>query len=177
MSGAAARRSIFMTALALCGLMAAAEAPASEQQEQEQQQQAPVPKTAAPDNSAPRTRYRINLTVDFDSRAYTGTELVSWTNEDDHPASVLYFHLYPNMRTTAATVQHNAAQPTGSSGGISSSTGAPGSDSADEPRLDVTEVRAAATGALLAFAVDDQGVTLRVSLRDPVAAWATTEVL
>ncbi|HEX8650394.1 MAG TPA: M1 family metallopeptidase [Pyrinomonadaceae bacterium] len=138
----------------------------------QQQQQTPDSKTQAAAELA-RTRYSIDLTLDFDGRSYTGTEVVRWTNRDDHPASVLYFHLYPNVR--AAIAQHGASQPTGSSSSSGSST--PGNDFADEPRLDVTEVRAAKTGALLAFSVDDQGVTLRVNLRDAVASGETTSVL
>jgi hypothetical protein len=156
--------------LALC-VMFAAQASA-----QRQQQQTPDSKTQAAAELA-RTRYSINLTLDFDGRSYTGTEVVRWTNRDDHPASVLYFHLYPNMR--AAVAQHGASQPTGgsSSSSSNSSGSTPGNDFADEPRLDVTEVSVAKTGALLAFSVDDQGVTLRVNLRDPVAAGETTSVL
>src|SRR5947207_2192954 len=48
--------------------------------------------------------YQIKLDLDFDARAFAGTELVRWTNRDDSPASVLYFHLYPNApRAQAAT--------------------------------------------------------------------------
>ena len=153
-------------AMALC-ITAAMQASA------QQQQPAPASKTQAVTETA-RTRYQINLTLDFDGRAYTGTELVRWTNEDDHPASVLYFHLYPNVRTAAAnTAQRSPSQPSSTS----SSSSATGNDFADEPRLDVTEVRAASNGAPLAFALDDQGVTLRVNLREPVAAGEATEVL
>src|ERR1700755_2364976 len=45
-----------------------------------------------------RTLYRITLKLDFDARRYEGSELVSWTNRDDRPASFVYFHLYPNTR-------------------------------------------------------------------------------
>src|SRR5699024_9388167 len=45
-----------------------------------------------------RTLYRITLKLDFDARRYEGSELVSWTNRDDRPASFVYFHLYPNAR-------------------------------------------------------------------------------
>src|ERR1044072_2358023 len=44
------------------------------------------------------TLYRITLKLDFDARRYEGSELVSWTNRDDRPASFVYFHLYPNAR-------------------------------------------------------------------------------
>src|ERR1044072_2528248 len=46
----------------------------------------------------PRTLYRVTLNLDFDERTYTGRERVRWVNRDDRPASVVYFHLYPNLR-------------------------------------------------------------------------------
>jgi hypothetical protein len=161
---AIARRSLFVV-VALCVAAATAQATA------QPQQQAPGSKTTAQGKPAARTRYQINLALDFDGRSYTGTELVRWTNRDAHPASALYFHLYPNMRSATATTQRGAAPATtGNQPG--------GSDAvADEPRLEVTEARLAATGAPLTFALDDQGVTLRVNLREPVAAGAATEVL
>jgi hypothetical protein len=100
-----------------------------------------------------RDAYEINLKLDFDERTFSGTERVRWTNRDDHPASALYFHLYPNLRALAT------APPS------------------DEPRLEVTEVRAADTGAALSFALDEQLTTLRINLRAPVAAGGSTEVL
>jgi hypothetical protein len=106
-----------------------------------------------PADEPARDAYEINLKLDFDERTFSGTERVRWTNRDDHPASALYFHLYPNLRALPT------APPT------------------DEPRLEVTEVRAADTGAALSFALDDQLTTLRVNLRAPVAAGASTEVL
>ena len=42
---------------------------------------------------AARTEYRINLSLDLDGRTYTGTERVRWTNDQERPAYVLYFHL------------------------------------------------------------------------------------
>src|SRR6185436_10770162 len=50
----------------------------------------------------PPDRYRIQLKLDFDALAYTGSEIVTWTNRDDRPATVLYFHLYPNLRADEA---------------------------------------------------------------------------
>ena len=169
-SSVAARRSFLIALQALCLIWAAQASVAAQQQ----QQQTPASKTtAAIERQAQLARYRINLTLDFDNRSYTGTELVRWVNRDDHPASVLYFHLYPNMRLPAAAVtQRNGTQPVGGS-----TVGAPPGDLADEPRLDVTEVRDGRSGALLDFGVDDQGVTLRVGLRDAVAAGDSTEVL
>src|SRR6266545_7340972 len=46
-----------------------------------------------------RISYKIKLALDFDNRTYTGTEQVHWVNRGDHPTSIIYFHLYPNMRT------------------------------------------------------------------------------
>src|SRR6185369_14752031 len=53
---------------------------------------------SAKDERDARTLYRINLKLDFDARRYEGSERVRWTNQDDRPASFLYFHLYPNTR-------------------------------------------------------------------------------
>ena len=105
------------------------------------------------------TRYQIKLELDLDKRSYTGTERVRWVNHDDGPAATLFFHLYPNLR--AATP---AADP------------AAGAGDADEPSLEVLEVRDAAGGRPVAFALEDGGVTLRVQLREAVAAGAAAEV-
>jgi len=92
--------------------------------------------------------------LDFDNRSYTGTERVHWVNRGDHPASTLFFHLYQNMRTPdyAPPTQKNEA----------------GQIVSDEPRIDISEVRAADSGAPLAFALDDQQTTLRINLHQPV---------
>jgi len=111
--------------------------------------------TPAPEESEPaRDTYSINLKLDFDERTFTGTENVRWVNRGERPASVLYFHLYPNMRPSI---------------GSTSST-------LDEPRLEVSEVRSAQTNAPLSFALDDQGTTLRVNLRTPVLVGASTDI-
>lgn len=103
-----------------------------------------------------RASYSIHLTLDFDERSYTGVERVRWVNQDNRPASVIYFHLYSNMRARSAPV----------SAAVS-----------DEPRLDIMEVRAAATDAPLPFGLDDGATILRVQLREPVAAGAGVEVV
>jgi hypothetical protein len=108
-----------------------------------------------------RTRYQIRLDLDFDARAFAGAERVRWTNRDDSPASALYFHLYPNLRAE----DERAGAPS-----------APDSTAPDEPRLEVTAVRAAPSGEALAFTLEDDGVTLRVTLRAAVAAGASVEV-
>ncbi|MDT5295737.1 MAG: hypothetical protein QOJ76_2617 [Acidobacteriota bacterium] len=111
-----------------------------------------------------RTLYRIGLNLDFDARSYAGTERVRWVNHDDAAASVVYFHLYPNLR---ADDERAGAQSS------------PDAQAApDEPRLEVTEVRAVAAngGQSLAFTAEDEGATLRVQLRETVAAGASAEL-
>ncbi|HEY0384795.1 MAG TPA: M1 family aminopeptidase, partial [Pyrinomonadaceae bacterium] len=122
-------------------------------------QPTPAPAKQAATETA-RTLYRINLQLDFDARTYTGTERVRWINEDDHPASVLYFHLYSNLRARSL-----------------SAVGTGGTASADEPRLEVTEVRAATNDVPLVFAFDDGATILRVNLREPVGAGEAVEVV
>lgn len=101
-----------------------------------------------------RHRYRIDIKLDFDKLSYTGTETVRWINEGEKPVSVIYFHLYPNLRV--------ADQPAAAEN--------------DEPRLDILEVRAASDDTTLFSALEDQGTTLRVNLREPVAPGAAAEV-
>ena len=100
-----------------------------------------------------RDAYDIKLKLDFDERNFTGTERVRWVNRDDRPTSVIYFHLYANMRSAS------------------------NDPAVDEPRLEVTDVRAIDANTPLTFALDDQATTLRVNLRTPVAAGAATEIL
>ncbi|HEX8070114.1 MAG TPA: M1 family aminopeptidase [Pyrinomonadaceae bacterium] len=117
------------------------------------------------DGAAPRVLYRIELALDFDGRSYNGTERVRWINRDTKPASVVYFHLYPNLRSNDAP---RATTPT------------PGGDedaqAADEPRLTLDGVRAAPAGPPLAYALDEQAMVLRVSLREPVPPGGATEL-
>src|ERR1043166_1132306 len=49
--------------------------------------------------SGPRTRYQLQMAIDFEKRSYTGTERVRFVNRGEHAVSVLFFHLYPNIRT------------------------------------------------------------------------------
>ncbi|HEX8353176.1 MAG TPA: M1 family aminopeptidase [Pyrinomonadaceae bacterium] len=120
--------------------------------------QAGAPKQARPEAAA-RTLYRISLDLDFDARAYTGRVRLRWVNRDDRAASVLYFHLYPNLR---AEDERPGVTP------------AADSSAPEEPRLEVTSVTAG--GQPLAFAPEDYGATLRVQLREAVAAGASAEV-
>jgi hypothetical protein len=103
-----------------------------------------------------RSQYSIHFKIDFDHLAYEGSERVRWVNRGEKPSSVVYFHLYPNMRVNDPEVGVTAAD-------------------ADEPALDVIEVRSLPGDAPLFFFLDDQATTLRVNLREPVAPGATTE--
>jgi hypothetical protein len=108
-----------------------------------------------------RDSYRIELRLNFDERSYAGTERVRWTNRDGRPASALYFHLYPNLRAEPRAPQADAA----------------GAELyADEPRLDVTRAVVVGTNQPLALSYEDGGATLRVQLREPVAAGGVVEV-
>ena len=110
-----------------------------------------------------RTLYRISLELDFDARTYVGRERVRWVNLDDRPASVVYFHLYPNLRADDERPGAQDAQ---------GDAGAP-----EEPRLFVNAVRAGAGGPSLPFTAEDaDGVTLRVLLREAVAPGNSTEL-
>jgi hypothetical protein len=111
-------------------------------------------------NAQTRHGYKIDFKIDFDKRAYTGTERVRWVNRGEKPSSVLYFHLYPNLRTGEQVAVNNS-----------------GMAEIDEPQLDIVEVRAGLDNTPLLTSLDDQGTTLRVNLREPVAPGNTTEIV
>jgi hypothetical protein len=119
-------------------------------------QQLKAQTAATPD----RHSYKIDLKIDFDRLAYTGTERVRWVNRGEKPTSIIYFHLYPNLRTGDQPVPTNGASP-----------------DADEPRIDILEVRAGTDDSLLFSQLDDQGTTLRINLRDQVASGSSAEVV
>src|SRR6185369_6158417 len=75
------------------------------------------------------------------------------------PTNVIYFHLYPNLRAADQQPLTNTETP-----------------DADEPRLEIIDVRAASDNAPLFSSLDDQGMTLRVNLREQVASGAAAEV-
>ncbi|HEX8335933.1 MAG TPA: M1 family aminopeptidase [Pyrinomonadaceae bacterium] len=110
---------------------------------------------------APRTLYRVRLELDFDARTFAGRERVRWVNRDNRATSVVYFHLYPNLRA-----EDERPGPQGQA-----DASAP-----EEPRLEVTAVRAAEGGQALPFAAEDEGVTLRVQLREAVAPGSAAEL-
>jgi hypothetical protein len=112
-----------------------------------------------------RARYQINLKLNFDLRSYAGSERVRWVNRGDRFTGTLYFHLYSNLRVSSPTP---ASSP---------NSGALVVADADEPRIEVTEVRSAADNERLTFFLDDQGTTLRVNLREAVAPGGSAEVL
>ena len=104
-------------------------------------------------NAQERHSYNIELKIDFDKRTYTGVERVRWVNQGEKATSIVYFHLYPNLRSGDQQLD------------------------SDEPRIDILEVRAGADDAPLFSSLDDQGTTLRVNLRETVAPEASTEIV
>ena len=116
----------------------------------------------------PRTLYRINFALDFDARTFTATERVRWVNDDNRPASVVYFHLYANLRGANAGGSNDAARP-GTAAGEEAAA-------ADEPRIEIKSVRHAGTQSALVYALDEQATLLRVNLREAVAAGAATDI-
>jgi len=144
------RRSLFITAvfLILPGLLALTIAA-------QNQTHQPLP-------AEKRIRYQIQLRLDYEGRAYEGTERVRWVNRGDHPTSTLFFHLYPNVRVPGYV------PPTEKNGS--------GPPISDEPRLDISEVRTVGSNTPLQFALDDQETTLRINLRDAIAPNAAVEI-
>jgi hypothetical protein len=110
--------------------------------------------------TAEKHSYKIDLKIDFDRLTYTGTERVRWINRGEKPTSIVYFHLYPNLRTVDQPLPTNGSSP-----------------DADEPRLDIVEVRAGSDDSLIFSSLDDQGTTLRVNLREQVAPGSAGEVV
>jgi hypothetical protein len=122
---------------------------------------APPSQTQTVNPKPPTHHYQIQLKLDFESRTYSGSESVRWVNRDEHSASVVYFHLYSNLRVP------NNAPPF--------ATG-PASIEDDEPRIEITDVRSAPGGPVLNYSLEEQGTVLRINLREPVAGGAATEI-
>jgi peptidase M1-like protein len=118
--------------------------------------------SAAEINAQPAERhaYKIELKIDFDNLRYTGSQRVRWINRGEKPSSLIYFHLYPNLRTGEQPVSSNGAAP-----------------DADEPRLDIVDARSASDNTPLFTSLDDQGTTLRISLKEQIAPERSTEVI
>ncbi|HEV2706375.1 MAG TPA: M1 family aminopeptidase [Pyrinomonadaceae bacterium] len=174
------------SALALILFIAASSPSARAQQPPQTTQTAQTTQTTqTTPASVARTQYTLTLKLDFDARTYTGTQRVRWTNRDDRPTSVLYFHLYPNLRETGGTPTTRAETFDSARLGRPNSSDAATTPAAnannttpepDEPHLEVTEVRAVASSQPLIFSVDEQGTSLRVQTREPVAAGALVEI-
>ena len=109
-----------------------------------------------------RPLYKIDLEIDFDHLSYTGVERLRWLNDNDKPTSVLYFHLYPNIRVPDQQASSTAPANT---------TAEP-----DEPRMDIVSVRSVASESSLSYGLEDQGTILRVNLREPVLPYSTTDI-
>ena len=109
-----------------------------------------------------RPLYKIDLEIDFDHLSYTGVERLRWLNDNDKPTSVLYFHLYPNIRVPDQQLSSTAPANT---------TAEP-----DEPRMDIVSVRSDPSELSLSFGLEDQGTILRVNLREPVLPYSTTDI-
>jgi hypothetical protein len=107
-----------------------------------------------------RHRYKIDFKLDLDNLSFSGIETVRWINRGEKSTSVIYFHLYLNIRAGDQPAANTGATP-----------------EADEPRLDILEVRNAADNTALLSALDDLGTTLRINLPGPVAPGASTEVV
>jgi hypothetical protein len=109
-----------------------------------------------------RIRYDLKLAINFDDRTYTGTEQVHWVNHGDHATSTIFLHLYPNMRLpdyVTPTQKNDAGQAI-----------------ADEPRLDITEVRAIDSKTPVSFSFENSQTTLRLNLREPLPSKAAVDI-
>lgn len=108
-----------------------------------------------------------------------------WVNRDDHPISVIYFHLYPNKRaplpTPPALKPQVSAPPAESPAPTSSAAPVSNNESAavvpdDEPHLQINEVRGGERKQTLQFALEERETVLRVNLREPVLPDAAAEI-
>src|SRR5262245_6316463 len=80
-----------------------------------------------------RIRYRIDVALDFATRKYTGRERVRWVNRGERSTGNLIFHLYSNARVPGYVPPKQA----------------------DEPRLEIVEVRMADSETTLPFTLED----------------------
>lgn len=134
-------------------------------------------KQQEPRAASTRTNYDIDFALDFDERTFTGSERLHWVNEDEQAINVLYFHLYANVRGSDDNNNKNPRENNAHEVSNGGSSEAQAATVPDEPRTDVTEVRDGATNAPLSFFLDDRATTLRVNLREPIAAGASVDVL
>jgi hypothetical protein len=121
------------------------------------------------------TLYQINFALDFDARTFTATERVRWVNDDNRPASVVYFHLYANQRSNSSGNANNNDAPRAA--GVAGEEAATAAATAvDEPRVEIKSVRHAGTQIPLVYALDEPATLLRVNLREAVAPGAATDI-
>lgn len=113
-------------------------------------------------NDRERHSYTVDLEIDFENLTYKGVQRLRWINHNDKPASIVYFHLYPNVRVPE---QQPTPIPVGSAPLAS-----------DEPQMDILGVISRRLDSPLVFSLEDQGTTLRVNLRESVAPQASTEL-
>lgn len=109
-----------------------------------------------------RSGYDIKFDIDFENKKFTGSERVRWVNNSDESVSVIYFHLYPNMRVAPQFIKGNVE---GNS-----------TLNSDEPFLSVTEVRTSDEKQPLLYFLDEQGTLLRINLPTPVEKGSSTEI-
>ena len=102
-----------------------------------------------------RIKYRIDVSLDFNNRKYTGSERVRWVNRGERSTGTLIFHLYSNARIPGYVAPKHA----------------------DEPQLEIVEVKSADTEAPLSFTLEDGNTILRVNLREDVPPQKSAEVL
>ncbi len=102
-----------------------------------------------------RIQYKIDLSLDFANRKYTGKERVRWVNRGDRSTGSLVFHLYSNARIQGSVPPKQT----------------------DEPRLEIVEVKSADGEAPLPFTLEDDNTTLKVNLRGEVQPQKSVEVL
>ena len=108
-----------------------------------------------------RSRYDIQLKIDFDELSYSGTEQVTWVNRTEQSASVLYFHLYSNLRPEQPPVVNTYTTQTTDLG---------------EPAIQVTGVRTV-DGTPIPYSIEEQGTVLRINLREPVPSGKSTDIV
>ena len=108
-----------------------------------------------------RPLYDIQLKIDFDGLTYSGTEKVTWVNRNAQPTSVLYFHLYSNLRPEPQSIVNAYTSPPAD---------------LSEPAIQITEVRSA-DGAPVPYSIDEQGTVLRINLREQVLSGKSTEFM
>ncbi|MFN2455767.1 MAG: M1 family aminopeptidase [Pyrinomonadaceae bacterium] len=124
-------------------------------------------------NALAAAAYDLTFALDFDARTFKGSERLHWINEDNQATSVLYFHLYANLRGNETARSETPLDEKKKDNSVEVRTAVA---ALDEPRLDILEVRDAATNAVLDFELDDRATTLRINLREQIASGAAADI-